>query len=420
MPKQSSIEQDGITQTVTVDGVKGYSWITVNRNNFVGNSTTEPRIGTEAEMIDTIYEDKRYRKFTTCFYGGWDGWDYYRTSRSNSDEFYYQNYKDNVNKKSGEGETFSLIPEPEFLGFDASEKVISSDWYAYMGGIRQFANPKAIDINVFATPGIDYVNNKLLVENTIEMIEEERADSIYVVTTPDKPFGASDSRAEMYTAAEAVDNLEDSNIDSNWACTYYPWVKYYDSINSQYIYLPPTKDVVKSFAYTDNTAYPWFSNAGWNRGLTDGVRSKKNLVLSEQDELYSGRINFINNFAEEGMRIWGDKNLQIEENSMLNRISKRRCLIRLRKLISISCIGLVFEPNDNTLAASLRSAIEPILEDFVSNRALYDAKLVIDDSQESRDRLERNAQIYLKFIPNAEYINIGLVATPNGVSFDDI
>ena len=49
-----------------------------------------------------------------------------------------------------------------------------------------------------------------------------------------------------------------------------------------------------------------------------------------------------------------------------------------------------------------------------------DAKLVIDDSEEARDRLELNAQIYLKFMPNLEYINIGLIATPQGVSFDDI
>ena len=48
------------------------------------------------------------------------------------------------------------------------------------------------------------------------------------------------------------------------------------------------------------------------------------------------------------------------------------------------------------------------------------SKLVIDDSEEARDRLEINAQIYLKFMPNVEYINIGLIATPQGVSFEDI
>ena len=419
--EDGKVIKDGITQTVTVDGEKGYEWVTVNKDNTIGNFNVEPRIGNDELMIDSIYEDIRWRKFTVCFYGGFDGWDYYRTSRSNTDDFKYQKYRGNINKFSGEGANFSVISNPESYNFDKAEKAITSDWYAYLSAIRQFANPKETDINVLATPGIDYVNNKLLVDEVIEMVEDERADSIYVVTTPDKPFGADDNKYEMYTAEEAIDNLDDSEIDSNWACTYYPWIKYYDSANNQYIYLPPTKDVVKNFAYTDNVAAPWYAAAGWNRGLSDGIKSKKNLVLAEQDELYSGRINFINNFADEGMRIWGDKNLQIaESNAHMNRISKRRCLIRLRKLISIACIGLVFDPNDPTCIASFRSAVQPILDDFISKRALIDAKLVIDDSEESRDKLEINAQIYLKFMPNVEYINIGLIATPQGVSFDDI
>ena len=415
------VTNNGISQTVTVDGISGYQWITVGMGNTVGNFSKEPRIGNEETMLDTIYEDKRWRKFTVCFYGGFDGWDYYRKSRSNSDDFKYQRYRGKMNPISGEGTNFKLIREPEAYGFDKAEKVITSDWYAYLSAIRQFANPKETDINVLATPGIDYVNNNLLVQEVIEMVEEERADSIYVITTPDKPYGAGDNKFEMYTAEDAVDNLDDSEIDTNWACTYFPWVNYFDSANNQYIYLPPTKDVVKNFAYTDNVAAPWFAAAGWNRGLSDGVRSKKNLVLAEQDELYAGRINFINNFADEGMRIWGDKNLQIaESHAHMNRISKRRCLIRLRKLISIACIGLVFDPNDPTTISSFRSAVQPILEDFITKRALIDAKLVIDDSEEARDRLEINAQIYLKFTPNVEYINIGLIATPQGVSFDDI
>ena len=420
--EDGKITVDGITQTVSVDGIKGYQWVTVGRNNTLDDYGIEPRIGHEEVMVNTIYEDKRYRKFTVCFYGGFDGWDYYRESRTNSDDFKYQKYRGWTKKNniSGQNETFSLITNPEAYGFDKTEKILNTDYYAYLSAIRKFANPKETDINVLATPGIDYVNNKELVSDVIEMVEDERADTIYVITTPDKPYGAGDTPAEMFTASEAVDNLDDSEIDTNWACTYYPWVKYFDSINNQYIYLPQTKDVVKNFAYTDNIAAPWFAAAGWNRGLTDGIRPKKNLILSEQDELYDGRINFVNSFANEGMRIWGDKNLQVLQDSQLSRISKRRCLIRLRKLISIACIGLIFDPNDNTTVSSFKSAVEPILENFVSNRALVDAKLVVDDSQESRDRLEINAQIYIKFVPNLEYIKIGLVASPSGVDFDDI
>jgi hypothetical protein len=408
-----------IEQTVTVDGVKGYSWATVGAGNTVGNFDEEPRLGDVDTMVNTIYEDKRYRKFTVAFYGGFDGWDYYRTYRSNTDDFKYQKYRGNINTVSGQGDSFAMLKEPELYNFDRSEKIINSDYYAYLSAIREFANPKTIDINVLATPGIDYVNNNLLVNEVVEMVEDERADSVYVITTPDKPFGASDSISEMYSPSDAVDNLDDSNLDSNYSCTFYPWVKYNDATNNQYIYLPATKDIVRNFALTDNTAYPWFAAAGWNRGNINGVKPKRVLKLGEQDELYAGRINFVNSFPQDGDRLWGDKNLQIKE-SQLNRISKRRLLIRIRKLISIACIGLIFDPNDNSTATTFRKSVDPILADIVSKRGLYDYRIVVDDSQEARDRLELNAKLYLKLLPNLEYININMVITPSGVSFDDI
>lgn len=407
-----------LSQEVTIDGINGYSWVTVNKSQTYGNYDIEPRIGTDDTMVNTIYEDKRYRKFTVAFYGGWDGWDYYRTYRSNGDEYTYQKYKGKIDSTSGEGASFSLISEPDKYGFDSSDKCITSDYYAYMYGIRQFANPSMIDINVLATPGIDYVNNNLLVGDVIEMVEEERADSVYVVTTPDKPLGASDDESEMYTPDDAVWNLDDSEIDSNYTCTYYPHVKYYDTDNSQYIYLPPTKDVVRNFAYTDNVKYPWYVSAGWTRGTIDGTKSKKNLKLADEDTLYEGRINFVKNFASDGMRIWGDKNLQVAESQM-NRISKRRLLLRIRKLCSIACIGLVFEPNDNTTKTQFESAITPIMDDILANRGITDWRLEIDDSDEARERLELPAKLYIKPTPNLEYIDLSFIITPQGTDWGD-
>lgn len=413
-------DNNGIIQNVSIDGIPNYEWVTVG----VGNQTMfgiEPRIGNDDTMMGTIYEDKRYRKFTVAFCGGFDGWDYYRTSRGNSDDFKYTKYKGEFNPDSGVGTMVSEIKNPEAYGFEESAKVLNSDYYAYLSAYRKFANPKEIDINVFATPGIDYVNQNSLVGEVISMIEEERADSVYVVTTPDKPYGASDSEGEMYTPSDAVDNLDYAEIDSNYTCSYYPWCKYYDDANNKYIYLPPTRDVVRNFAFTDNTKYPWFAAAGWYRGEMEenGVKPKKSLKLGEQDTLYAGRLNFINTFAKEGMKIWGDKNMQVYESQM-NRISKRRLLIRIRKLCSIACIGLIFDPNDNTTKQSFESAVTPILDNIMSNRGITDWRLEIDDSQEARDRLELPAKIYIKPQPNLEYIDISFIITPSGTNWDDI
>lgn len=407
-----------LTQTVSVDGQTGYEWVTVGINEMT-DKQIEPRIGDYATMMGTIYEDKRYRKFSMVFYGGWDGWDYYRTSRSIGDNFKFQKYRGKVNQTSGHGANFSMLREPELYGFDAADKCINSDFYAYLSAIRKFANPNETEINVLATPGIDYVNNQMLVEEVIDMVENERADCVYVVTTPDKPFGASDAQSEMYTASDAVMNLEDTGIDSNYTTSFYPWVKFYDDANNKYIYLPVTKDVVRNFAYTDNVAYPWFAAAGWNRGSINGEYPKRKLTVAETDILYAGRLNYINCFATEGMRLWGDKNFQVNESQM-NRTSKRRLLIRIRKLLSIACIGLVFDPNDNSLADSFRSAVKTVLDDIVNKRGIADYRIKVDDSAEARERLEVPGTLYIKPVPNAEYININMVITPYGASFDNI
>ena len=409
--------KNGGISSITVDNESGYEFDCVNTNSRTNTLSEAPIIGTEDEMYGSIYENTNLRKFTVFFYGGFDGWDVYRDKRTNTDEYKMSKYKGYINLGSGDGYSFNKIKDPSALKLN--ENGITSDWYAYLSGIRQFANPEETDINVFATPGIDYVNQKLLVEEAIEMIEEERADSIYVITTPDKPSGASDMVDDMYNAEEAVYNLEDTEIDSNYACTYYPWVKYEDVDNNQYIYLPPTKDAVRNFAQTDNTSYSWFAPAGINRGSVDCVRAHFITKLSDEDTLYEGRINPVKTFAQDGVKIWGQKNLQINE-SQLNRISVRRLLLRIRKLIAISCLGLIFEPNDATVKQSFLTTVTPILDNVRSNRGVSDYRIEVNDTVESRERRELPCKIYIKPINALEYITIDFIVSPEGVSFDNI
>ena len=412
-----SDESTNKPEVLTVDGVNGYKFDVVSTNNRTNILSEAPIIGTEAEMQGSIYEYVDLRKFTVYFYGGFDGWDPYRNYRSNTDDFKRTKYLGEYNEYSGEGLSFNKIENPEALGLN--QQGITSDWYAYLAAARQFANPEAIDINVFATPGIDLFNNKLLAQEVIEMIEEERADSIYVATVPDKPFGASDYIDDMYSADDMVYELEDTEIDSNYTCTYYPWIKYEDIDNNQYIMLPPTKDVVRNMAKTDNTTHPWFAPAGVSRGDVNCVRAHYITKLADEDVLYEGRINPIKTFASDGVKIWGQKNLQIRE-SQLNRIAVRRLLLRMRKLIAISCIGLIFEPNDATTKNKFLSTVTPILDNIKANRGISDYKIEVNDTVESRERRELPAKIYFKPYNALEYITLDFIVTPESVSFDDI
>ena len=401
----------------TVDGMEGYTFDTVSTQARTKMLDQTPIIATEAEMEGCLFEYVDLRKFTVYFYGGFDGWDIYRDSRSNTDDFKMSKYKGEYNEVNGEGESFNKIMAPDLLKLN--QQGITSDFYAYLAGIRQFANPEDVDINVFATPGIDIINNKLLVEETIEMIEEERADSIYVVTMPDKPFGASDFVDDMYTPDDVVYELEDTEIESNYACTYYPWIKYEDTDNNQFIYLPPTKDVVRNMAKTDNESSPWFPPAGISRGSVDCARAHYVTKLADEDVLYEGRVNPIKTFAVDGVKIWGQKNLQ-KGDAMLTRIAVRRLLLRMRKLISVACLGLIFEPNDATTKNSFLSLVTPIMDNLKANRGISDYRIEVNDTVESRERRELPAKIYFKPYNALEYIDLEFVVTPESVSFDDI
>jgi len=141
--------------------------------------------------------------------------------------------------------------------------------------------------------------------------------------------------------------------------------------------------------------------------------------ISDEDRLYDGRINPVKTFATDGVKIWGQKNLQKRE-SQLNRIAVRRLLLRLRKLISISCIGLIFDPNDVNTKNTFLSIVSPILDNIRNNRGISDYRIEINDTIETRERRELPAKIYFKPYGALEYITIDFVLTPEGASFDDI
>ena len=413
---RANLEESGLSGvTTTVDQVEGFVFDTVSPNASVG----VPVIDTEELMYGTVFEDINARKFTVFFYGGYDGWDIYRGARTTGDEFKSNKYKGVW--EFGEGKNFTKVFDTTGLELEGIN-AISSDYYAFLAGYRQFANPEAIDINLFATPGIDLFNNILLTEEAMNVIEDDddgrKGDALYIPTVPDKPFGASDAEDEMYTADDMVDLLEDTNVDTSYAATFYPWVYYFDQDSGTYIYLPPTKDVMRNFAFTDNTAAPWFASAGIKRGPVNCEKAHHFTKQSEEDTLYDGRINVVKTFSSDGVKIWGNKTLSTTEGP-LNRINVRRLMIRVKKLITIAARQLIFEQNDATLRKQFQSLVEPILSNVRANRGITDYRLDIQQSVECEDEHELSATIWIKPTPTLEYISINFNITSPCVTCDE-
>ena len=360
---------------------------------------------TDSALVGGPYEKIASRKFTFTSFGGWDGWDEYRTQRTNDDRYTKTGSKGSIGLTNG---TFSTFITSE------GDNGITSDYYAYLDGIYTFNNPEAVNINVFATPGIDLRDNISLIENAVDVIETDRADSLYIITTPD-----TDDDGVAITPDEAVDIVEDSGIDSNYSATYWPWLQMNDTENNRYVWLPPTLEVVRNIALTDNVAFPWFAAAGLNRGTTNAIKARVKLKLDDRDDLYEGRINPMATFSDVGVVIFGNKTLQVKETA-LNRINVRRLLLQARKLISAVSIRLLFEQNDDVVRNQFLSLVNPILDNIRKERGLTDFRVVLDDTPESIDRNELNGRIFIKPTRSLEFISIEFNITNTGASFDDI
>jgi hypothetical protein len=363
------------------------------------------------------------RKYTVCFAGGFDGWDIYREFRTNQDQFQLgatgylagASASTRYPNATGDGLFKRIVVQNNTQDF------ANTDYYAYLLGILTFANPESTNINVFATSSIDYVNNSNLVEEAIDMVQFSRADSVYIATTPDYNMYTPDATnpQDIIYSQDAVDNLDNTGIDSNYTATYYPWILTRDTVNNTQIYLPATGEVCRNLALTDNIAFPWFASAGYTRGLVNSIKARVKLTQEDRDTLYQGRINPIATFSDIGTVIWGNKTLQVADTA-LNRLNVRRLLLQARKLISAVAVRLLFEQNDQIVRQQFLDSVNPILDSIRRDRGLYDFRVTVSSTPEDLDRNTLTGKIYLKPTKALEFIDIEFFITPTGASFENI
>jgi hypothetical protein len=405
----------------------GATIVTISNSSLTSGQTAfecgDAQFRVDPETQENPYYFIYARKYTICFAGGFDGWDIYREFRTNQDRFqlgqsgYLAGASSSTRYPNATGEgLFKRITVA-----DNTQDFANTDYYAYLLGILTFRNPEATNINVFATSSIDYINNSNLVEEAIDMIQYQRADSVYIATTPDYNMYTPDSTnsQDIIYSQEAVDNLDNTGIDSNYTATYYPWILTRDTVNNTQIYLPATGEVCRNLALTDNIAFPWFASAGYTRGLVNSIKARVKLTQEDRDTLYQGRINPIATFSDVGTVIWGNKTLQVADTA-LNRLNVRRLLLQARKLISAVAVRLLFEQNDQIVRQQFLDSVNPILDSIRRDRGLYDFRVTVSSSPEDLDRNTLTGKIYLKPTKALEFIDIEFFITPTGASFENI
>ena len=291
-------------------------------------------------------------------------------------------------------------------GFDLSSST-ASGYTSYAKAINAISNADEYDINMVVTPGVIRRLHTSVTTKVIDMVEA-RQDCFYIADFN----AASDSIAQATTQAAAV--------DSNYAGTYYPWVKMVDTNTNKLISVPPSVLLPAVYASNDAIAAEWFAPAGLNRGgITGAVSVLNRLTHSERDTLYENKVNPIASFPAQGIVAFGQKTLQ-DRASALDRINVRRLLITVKKFVASTSRFLVFEQNTAATRARFINTVQPYLEAIQQRQGLYAFRVVMDETNNTPDVIDRNilaGQIFLQPAKTAEFIVIDFNILPTGASF---
>lgn len=277
----------------------------------------------------------------------------------------------------------------------------------YTSSINLLANQDEFRYNVITVPGLTQASNSapisLLLTNT-----QNRGDAIAVVDLVGK-----DTNTISTVVSEA------SEIDNSYAAAYWPWVQVNAPNTGKLTWVPPSTIIPSVYAYNDRIAAPWFAPGGFTRGGLSVVQAAKKLSPDDRDTLYLGKVNPIATFPGQGVVAYGQKTLQ-QKASALDRINVRRLLIELKSYIGQIANTLVFEQNTIATRNRFLSQVNPYLDSIQQRQGLYAFKVVMDESNNTADVIDRNqlvGQIFIQPTRTAEFIILDFNVTPTGATF---
>ena len=275
----------------------------------------------------------------------------------------------------------------------------------YQAAFALLANSDEYQFNVLLAPGVSLDN---AASATMISTCEGRGDAIAVVDC--KLYGNVVTAAATAAAGQS----------SNYAATYWPWVQLFSTALGKAVWAPASTVMGGVFAFNDQVGAEWFAPAGLNRGGVPSVlRAERKLTQNDRDVLYQANVNPLATFPGEGVVVFGQKTLQ-RRATALDRVNVRRLLIALKGFIGQVANNLVFEQNTNVTRNRFLAQVNPYLESVVQRQGLYAYKVVMDDTNNTPDVIDRNqlvGQIYIQPTKTAEFIILNFNVLPTGATF---
>ena len=277
----------------------------------------------------------------------------------------------------------------------------------YTSSISLLNNQDEFKFNIITTPGVTATTGNAVI-TSLTNLASNRGDCIAIV----------DMSAFGNNIATVISNA--TSIDSSYAAAYYPWVQVSAPNTGKLTWVPPSTIIPSVFAYNDRIAAPWFAPAGFTRGSLSVIQAERKLAPTDRDTLYAGKINSIATFPGQGVVAYGQKTLQ-KKASALDRINVRRLLIELKSYIGQVANNLVFEQNTIATRNRFLRQVNPYLESIQQRQGLYAYKVVMDESNNTADVIDRNqllGQIFIQPTRTAEFVILDFNVTPTGATFE--
>jgi hypothetical protein len=279
----------------------------------------------------------------------------------------------------------------------------------YTAALSLLTNKDDYSFNLLLVPGVTLGTGALsTISDDVVAVCEGRGDSMAIIDTT--AYGAN--------VAAAV--TASTSVGSSYGAAYYPWVQLFSSNLGKAVWCPPSVVMGGVFAFNDQVGAEWFAPAGLNRGGIGSVlRAERRLSQDDRDTLYDTNVNPLASFPGEGVVAFGQKTLQ-KKSTSLDRINVRRLLITLKGFLGQVGRSLVFEQNTAATRNRFMSIANPYLESVVQRQGLYAYKVVMDDSNNTPDVIDRNqlvGQIFLQPSKTAEFIVLDFTVLPTGATF---
>lgn len=378
----------------TDNGINYANYYAQGENTDVSEALNPELSGSIPSTYDSVNESKyvKMRKFVVGFQGGFDG--------------QWPAIPINLGSDITPGNT---------QGFDCTN-IKSAGSIAYKQCISAIGNADEFDINLVVTPGLFYQHHPYVCGLVIDTCEN-RGDCFYVMDNI--VFPKSNQSVDLIDAAVSCV----ATLDTNYAATYYPWVKILDTNLNKIIAVPPSVVIPSIYAQSDKTAgCEWYCPAGLNRGgISQAVQVLDRLTQADRDVLYEGRVNPIAAFPGQGIVVWGQKTLQ-QSASALDRINVRRLLISVKKYISSLSRYLIFEQNVAATRNKFLSIVNPYMESIQQRNGFYAFKVVMDETNNTDDVIDQNilrGNIMIKPVKAIEFVVLDFSVYSTGASFEE-